>query len=170
MNAVEAGMGQETQLVVFSLYGEEFGIEITQVREIIKPREITRLPHTPDFIKGVTNIRGEVIPVIDLRQRFGVEAATTDQDSRIIITELNDSRVGFIVDSVAEVLRIPRTSIEPPPRTIAGLRANYIQGIGRVDERLLIVLDVTQILTSEEQISLEPKKLSEQLSQLEEQA
>lgn len=146
---------RERQLVIFSLYKEEFGVEITKVREIIKPRNITRLPHVSEFIEGVTNLRGEVIPVICLRKRFGLDSQENTQDTRIIIVEVNDSRVGFIVDAVTEVLRIGESAIEPPPRTIAGLRADYLQGVGKVEDRLLILLDVDKILTSEEQIAFQ---------------
>lgn len=156
----------ERQLVVFSLYGEEFGIEITRVKEIIKPREITRLPHTPDFIEGVTNLRGEVIPVIDLKKRFGIGSSQTTEDNRIIIAEVDGNRVGFIVDAVTEVLRIPESAIDPPPRSVAGLKAEYLQGIGKLENRLLIVLDVARILTSEEQIKLTKEVMAEELAGL----
>jgi len=145
---------KERQLVVFSLYQEEFGCEITQVREIIKLPSITKLPHVSDYIKGVTNIRGEIIPVISLRKRFGLEEEEETQNTRVIIVEINGSQVGFVVDSVAEVLRIPESAIEPPPRSIAGLKADYLNGVGKVDDRLLILLDVNKILTTEEQIQL----------------
>ncbi len=153
--AATKSMEKERQLVVFSLYKEEFGVEITQVREIIKPPNITRLPHVSDYIEGVTNLRGEVIPVISLRKRFGVEEEETTTHTRIIIVEINESRVGFIVDAVNEVLRIPESSIEPPPRSVAGLRSDYLKGVGKVDDRLLILLEVNKILTSSEQIELQ---------------
>lgn len=146
---------QERQLVVFRLHNEEFGVEITDVREIVKPRHITRLPHVDDYIEGVTNLRGEVIPVICLRKRFGIEAQENTQDTRIIILEVNDSMVGFVVDAVTETLRLPESAIEPPPTSISGLRADYLAGVGQLDDRLLILLEVDKILTSEEQIQLE---------------
>ncbi len=166
MASKQANVANEKQLVVFSLYGEEFGIEITQVKEIIKLREITRLPHTVSFIEGVTNLRGEVIPVIDLKKRFGVGSTEASEDNRIIIAEVNDNRVGFIVDAVTEVLRIPDSAIDPPPRSVAGLKEEYLQGIGKLEDRLLIVLDVTKILTTEEQITLQAENLSDDLSEL----
>lgn len=155
-------VSEERQLVVFSLYQEEFGCEITQVKEIIKPPSITKLPHVSDYIKGVTNIRGEIIPVISLRKRFGLEEQEVTQDTRVIIVEINGSQVGFVVDAVAEVLRIPETAIEPPPRSIAGLKSDYLKGVGKVGDRLLILLEVNKILTSEEQIEL---KTVEEFSQ-----
>ncbi|HHW72517.1 MAG TPA: purine-binding chemotaxis protein CheW [Firmicutes bacterium] len=146
---------EEKQLVVFRLHNEEFGVEITDVREIVKPRHITRLPHVADYIEGVTNLRGEVIPVICLRKRFGLEPKEETQDTRIIMLEINNSMVGFIVDAVTETLRLPEDAIEPPPSSIAGLRADYLAGVGKVDDRLLILLDVDQILSTDEKIQLQ---------------
>lgn len=146
---------EEKQLVVFRLHNEEFGVEITDVREIVKPRHITRLPHVADYIEGVTNLRGEVIPVICLRKRFGLEPKEETQDTRIIMLEIDNSMVGFIVDAVTETLRLPEDAIEPPPSSIAGLRADYLAGVGKVDDRLLILLDVDQILSTDEKIQLQ---------------
>ena len=146
---------EERQLVVFRLHNEEFGVEITKVREIIKPRHITRLPHVDDYIEGVTNLRGEVIPVICLRKRFGISAQENTQDTRIIILEVNENRVGFIVDAVTETLRLPETSIEPPPSSVAGLKSDYLAGVGKLDDRLLILLEVDKILSTEEKIQLQ---------------
>lgn len=146
---------EERQLVVFRLHNEEFGVEITDVREIVKPRHITRLPHVADYIEGVTNLRGEVIPVISLRKRFGLEHQEETQDTRIIMLEVNNSMVGFIVDAVTETLRLPEDAIEPPPSSIAGLRADYLAGVGKIDDRLLILLDVDKILTTDEKIQLQ---------------
>lgn len=146
---------EERQLVVFRLHNEEFSVEITDVREIVKPRHITRLPHVADYIEGVTNLRGEVIPVICLRKRFGLEPQEETQDTRIIMLEINNGLVGFIVDAVTETLRLPEEAIEPPPSNIAGLRADYLAGVGKVDDRLLILLDVDKILSTDEKIQLQ---------------
>ncbi|WP_461358513.1 chemotaxis protein CheW [Candidatus Darwinibacter acetoxidans] len=146
---------EERQLVVFRLHNEEFGVEITDVREIVKPRHITRLPHVADYIEGVTNLRGEVIPVMCLRKRFGLEPQEETQDTRIIMLEINNGLVGFIVDAVTETLRLPEEAIEPPPSNIAGLRADYLAGVGKVDDRLLILLDVDKILSTDEKIQLQ---------------
>ncbi len=146
---------REKQLVAFRLHNEEFGVEITDVREIVKVGHITRLPHVADYIEGVTNLRGEVIPVISLRKRFGLEAQENTQDSRIIMLEVNGSMVGFIVDSVTETLRLSEDAIEPPPSNIAGLKAHYLAGVGKLQDRLLILLEVDKILTSEEHIQLQ---------------
>jgi purine-binding chemotaxis protein CheW len=170
VQAQKAQVDTEKQLVVFTISGEEFGIEITQVREIIKLREITRLPHTLDFVEGVTNLRGEVIPVIDLKKRFGIGSTERDDDNRIIIAEVHDTRVGFIVDSVTETLRIPASAIEPPPRNVAGLKADYLVGIGKLENRLLIVLDACRILSSEERIQLQQEALSTELASIADEA
>ncbi len=154
-------LDQERQLVVFSLYREEFGVEITKVREIIKPRNITKLPHVSEYIEGVTNLRGEVIPVICLRTRFGLERQENTQDTRIIIVEVNQHRVGFIVDAVNEVLRMPSSAIEPPPRSISGLSSDYLQGVGKIEGRLLLLLEVDKVLTSEEHMDFEPQEVEE---------
>ena len=146
---------KERQLVVFKLHNEEFGVEITDVREIVKVSHITRLPHVADYIEGVTNLRGEVIPVISLRKRFGLAPQENTQDTRIIMLEVKDNMVGFIVDSVTETLRLPEDAIEPPPSNIAGLKADYLAGVGKLEDRLLILLEVDKILTSEEHIQLQ---------------
>lgn len=144
----------EKQLVIFSLFNEEFALEITQVREIIKPPDITKLPHVSQFIEGVTNIRGEIIPVISLRKRFGIPEIDSTQNTRVIIVDIEDNRIGFIVDAVTEVLPIAASAIVPPPKTIAGLKADYLQGVGKLDNRLIILLNVDSIFTSDEQIQL----------------
>ena len=146
---------EEKQLVVFRLHNEEFGVEITEVREIVKPRHITRLPHVDDYIEGVTNLRGEVIPVISLRKRFGLEPQEETQDTRIMMLEVKDNMVGFIVDAVTETLRLPENAIDPPPSNIAGIKADYLAGVGKLDERLLILLEVDKILSTDEQIQLQ---------------
>lgn len=111
--------------------------------------------HVADYIEGVTNLRGEVIPVICLRKRFGLEPQEETQDTRIIMLEINNGLVGFIVDAVTETLRLPEEAIEPPPSNIAGLRADYLAGVGKVDDRLLILLDVDKILSTDEKIQLQ---------------
>jgi len=153
--AAEKKQTSERQLVVFTLATEEFGIEINQVKEIIQPREITRLPHTPEFIRGVINLRGEIIPVLDLRTRFNVDAREIDRDSRIIVVEIAGTVAGLLVDSVTEVLRIDGSQIEDAPRSIAGLKAEFLQGVGKIDDRLLILLEVNKILSTQEEIQLQ---------------
>lgn len=147
-------MEEYLQLVTFRIGDEEFAIPILSVEEIIRMVEITRLPNVPPFVEGVINLRGRVIPVIDLRKRFGLEAKERDERSRILVVTLGDGRdektVGLIVDSVSEVLRLPEENLEPISGMGTRVSAEYINGIGKVGERLIILLDVERILSSEE--------------------
>jgi purine-binding chemotaxis protein CheW len=138
------------QLVTFSIGDEEFGVDILKVQEIIRTMEITKVPKAPDFVEGVINLRGNVIPIIDLRKRFGLETREHDKHTRIIVIEINKTIVGFIVDSVSEVLRIPSDTVEPPPPVVAGIESDYINGVGKLEDRLLILLDLDKLLSGEE--------------------
>ncbi|ADL12490.1 chemotaxis protein CheW [Acetohalobium arabaticum] len=148
-------MSEETQqLIVFNLSGEEFGVKITKVQEIIRMKEITELPNSSEFMAGIINLRGDIISVIDLRNKFGVTQEETKK-TRIIIVEMDDQDVGLIVDSVSEVLRINSENIEDAPDRIAGIKQDYLKGIGKIDERIIILLDLDKLLTAEEKIELE---------------
>lgn len=138
------------QLVTFSIGEEEFGVDILKVQEIIRTMEITRVPRAPEFVEGVINLRGKVIPIIDLRRRFGLMSRDHDKHTRIIVIEINQMIVGFVVDSVSEVLRIPANTVEPPPPVVAGLESEYINGVGKLEDRLLILLDLDRLLSGEE--------------------
>ena len=138
------------QLVTFSIAHEEFGVEILKVQEIIRTLEITRVPRAPAFVEGVINLRGRVIPIIDLRRRFGIESKPHDKDTRIIVIEINQMVVGFVVDSVSEVLRIPASTVEAPPSIVAGIDSEYISGVGKLKDRLLIMIDLDKLLSPEE--------------------
>lgn len=142
------------QLVTFSISEEEFGVDILKVQEIIRTMEITRVPRAPEFVEGVINLRGKVIPIIDLRRRFGLPTRDHDQHTRIIVIEISNMIVGFVVDSVSEVLRIPEGTVEPPPPVVSGLESEYISGVGKLEDRLLILLDLDRLLSSEEQEQL----------------
>lgn len=143
------------QLVSFTLDKEEFGIDILKVQEINRTPNITRVPNCPDFIEGVINLRGRIVPIIDLRKRFGMKTSEQSKDTRIIVVEVLSKVVGFIVDSVSEVLRIPHSVIDPPPALVAGIQAEFIEGIGKLENRLLILLNLEKILSSTELQSLE---------------
>ena len=144
------------QLVTFKIGEEEFGVDILRVQEIIRIMEITRVPKAPHFVEGVINLRGRVIPIIDLRKRFGLTAREHDKDTRIIVIEINKMIVGFVVDAVHEVLRIPADTVEPPPPAVMGsVDSEYIKGVGKLDDRLLILLDLDRLLSQEEQKELE---------------
>lgn len=143
------------QLVSFRLGGEEFGVDIMQVQEIIRMQNITAVPNAPDFVEGVINLRGRVIPIIDLRKRFGLEGKEHDKATRIVVVKVDEITVGLVVDEVSEVLRIPASTVEPPPPIVAGVESDYIKGVGKLDDRLLILLDLSKTLSKEEKRSLQ---------------
>ena len=142
------------QLVTFSIGSEEFGVDILKVIEIIRTMEITKVPKAPAFVEGVINLRGLVIPIIDLRRRFGLAEKAGDSDTRIIVIEINGMSVGFVVDSVSEVLRIPSNTVEPAPPVVAGVDSDYISGVGKLEDRLLILLDLDKLLSADDLESL----------------
>lgn len=138
------------QLVTFSIGEEEFGVDILKVQEIIRTMEITKVPRAPAFVEGVINLRGKVIPIIDLRRRFNLAPKAHDKNTRIIDCVINNILVGFVVDAVAEVLRIPASTVEPPPPVVAGIGSDYISGVGQLKDRLLIMLDLDKLLSTED--------------------
>jgi purine-binding chemotaxis protein CheW len=138
------------QLVSFRLAEEMYGIEITKVREIILISEITRVPQTPAYVQGLINLRNTVIPVIDLRVRFGLPVSDLTADSRIMVLNAGGRTVGIIVDAVDEVLRVARDRIAPPPPTVTNLGNEYLTGLVKLQERLLILLDIDEILDSDD--------------------
>lgn len=143
----QTGVGEELlQLVSFSIGEEEFGVDILRVQEINRMLDVTRVPNAPEYVDGVINLRGKVIPIVDLRQRFGMERREHDKNTRIIVVELSGQVLGFVVDAVREVLRIPRSVTEPPPALAGGAREEYIIGVGKLDDRLLMLLDLEKVL------------------------
>ena len=135
------------QLVGFQLGNEEYGIDILKVQEINRIAEITRIPQSPDFVEGVINLRGNVIPIIDLRKRFNMPEREHDKQTRIVVGEIEGRTVGLIVDAVSEVIRLPLNTIEPPPPIVSDEHSAYISGVGKLDDRLLMLLDIDKILT-----------------------
>ncbi|ACY47677.1 chemotaxis protein CheW [Rhodothermus marinus] len=152
----QTSRSQILQLVSFLIENEEFGVDILNVQEIIRPVDITRVPNAPAFVEGVINLRGRIVPVVDLRKRFNLPRRERDKNSRIIVVELGDKIVGFMVDAVREVLRVDAGVIEPPPELAIGIDAHYITGVAKLDDRLLILLDLERILTDEEKHRLQP--------------
>ena len=146
------------QLVGFRIGDEEFGVDILMVQEIIRLPAITPIPNAPSFILGMINLRGRVIPIIDLRQRLrikGKNPGEADRTMRILILEMGSHQTGFIVDSVSEVMKVPEAEIEPTPHLLAlNIDARYIEGVIKLANRLLILLDFTQILRPQEQKEL----------------
>ncbi len=146
----QSGSDELLQLVSFNIGEEEFGVDILKVQEINRMVDVTRVPNTPEYVDGVINLRGKVIPIIDLRRRFGMERKEKDKNTRIIVVELNSKVLGFVVDAVSEVLRINKSLSEPPPPIIAGIESDYITAIAKLENRLLILLDLERVLTAEE--------------------
>jgi len=137
--------------VIFRLGDEEFGMDVMNIKEIAKITTITRVPHSPDFIEGLINLRGSLVTVINLRKRFIFEPKKIDVDSRIIIAELEDKPVGILVDAATEVLRIPVSDIEATPELVTTeISKEYLKGVGKVGDRLIILLDLKQVLTRKE--------------------
>ncbi|NTU59464.1 MAG: chemotaxis protein CheW [Deltaproteobacteria bacterium] len=156
MEAIKADRDQELlQLVTFHVGSEEFGVNILEVREINRMMEITRVPHAPPFVEGVINLRGQVIPVVDLRSRFGLPPGERDKSTRIVVVELPGKVVGFLVDSVSEVLRVSSALVEPPPSIAGGVDSVYIRGVVKLEDRLLILLDMQKLLSRGEEKELE---------------
>jgi purine-binding chemotaxis protein CheW len=150
---IKSGFNKSTgtmQLVSFRLAQEEYGIEITKVQEIILVGEITRVPQTPNYIKRLINLRSMVIPIVDLRLRFGLTQEPASDETRIMVVNVAGKTIGIIVDAVSEVLRISQEQIAPPPPTVAGLGQEYLTGLVKLAGRLRIVLDIDKILGEEE--------------------
>ena len=139
------------QLVSFRLAEEEYGIEITKIREIILMGEITRVPQTPHYVKGLINLRSTVIPVIDLRARFGLPEEDLTDESRIMVLHVGTKTIGIVVDAVSEVLRVTPDQMAPPPPTVAGLGREYLTGLVKLEDRLLILLDIDKLLSQEDE-------------------
>jgi purine-binding chemotaxis protein CheW len=135
------------QIVSFKVGDEEFGLDILTVQEIIRLQDLTRVPNSPDFVDGVINLRGKVIPVIALRKRFGLPEQDHDKQTRIVVLEVKSIVVGLIVDSVSEVLRIPASAVVPPPR-LGTIEQEFVAGVGKLEDRLLILLDVHRIVSA----------------------
>ena len=142
------------QLVSFTLANELYGIEITKVREIILITEITRIPQTPHYVEGLINLRSTVIPVVDLRAKFGLPKSELTDESRIMVLHAGGKTIGIIVDAVSEVLRVKHGQIAPPPPTVAGLGREYLTGLVKLDSQLLILLDIDHTLSGDDMENL----------------
>jgi purine-binding chemotaxis protein CheW len=138
------------QLVVFTLNGEDFGIEITQVNEIIRPIETYKVPNTPEYIEGLINLRGKVHTVVNLRKRFNLPSLESTENQKIIIANVGSSIVGFIVDEVKEIVRIEEENIESTPSDLTGLKRRYIDGIAKAGESIILLLDLNAAISTEE--------------------
>ncbi|HNZ27235.1 MAG TPA: chemotaxis protein CheW [Spirochaetota bacterium] len=155
MSSTTVNVGNERQLILFNLGKGSYGIPIENVFEIKKMEEITVVPKAPKFIEGVINLRGNVVPVVDLRKRFGMEKSEITKRTKIIIVEIGKRQFGLVVDSVAEVVSLSNEQIEPSLPTVSGLKAEFINGIGKMSEKLIIILEISRILQSNEDIKVE---------------
>ncbi|HEX8359661.1 MAG TPA: chemotaxis protein CheW [Longimicrobium sp.] len=144
----------QVQLVTFRVGGEEFGLDVFAVHEILRYQAPTPMPRAPEFVDGVLDVRGTLVPIVDLRRRFETPEVEYGEDTRIVLVDFNAEKLGLVVDSVTEVLRAPETAVSPPPAYIRGLAAEFVRGIVRVGERLVVLMDLDQILSSEERIAL----------------
>lgn len=151
------------QLVGFGIGRERFGVDILAVQEIIRSTEVTPVPNSPSFVEGVINLRGDIIPVIDLRKRLSLYLSDNDIERNwVLILSIGNRVVGFIVDNVSEVLKIAEDDIDPPPNiVIAGLENQYIHGVCEIDNRLLIILDFESVLFNEEYYALKDMDFDE---------
>jgi len=146
----ETGYEQFEQLVIFQLANEYYGVDIGAVNTIIRMQELTAVPQTPHYVEGVINLRGSIIPVIDLRKRFNLAQDATTKSSRIVVVEANGSLVGMIVDAVAETLRISTDMIEPPSCVISSAESEHLRGIAKQDDRLVILLNIDLVMNGKE--------------------
>jgi purine-binding chemotaxis protein CheW len=140
----------DAQVVVLELAGEAYGVDIQRVQEIIRMQPITRVPNGPAGVEGVTNLRGRVIPVLDLRQRFGLAQTPPTRQSRIVVAELGEHAVGLVVDGVSEVLPVPPDAVEPPSALVATADSLYLRGVAKLGERLVLLLDLARLLSRQD--------------------
>lgn len=149
-------MGEELKVIVFSLAHEQYGVEVERVQTIERMQPLTRVPKTPPFVKGVINLRGVVVPVIDLRGRFNLPEAEYTDNTRIIIVAVKEMQVGMIVDSASDVVDVDSDAIEEPPEIVGGVRAKYLRGVAKLkDDRLLVLLNLEEVLNKSEIVQLE---------------
>lgn len=147
--------GEVSQLITFTVGGEEYGVEILRVREIIRSSEVAPLPQAPGFVKGVLNLRGEIIPVIDLREKFGLDPREDSPDTRIIVTDVAGKLVGMKVDAANQVVRVPSAQIDPAPAIVEGIADQYLRGVAHRENGLVVILEIERILSGQEKIDLD---------------
>lgn len=160
MRNVRQAAVPQVQLVTFRVGGEEFGLDVFSVHEILRYEAPTPMPRAPAFVEGVLDVRGTLVPVVDLRRRFEVESPSHDDETRIVLVEFGGERLGLVVDAVTEVLRVPETSVLPPPQFVRGLAAEFVRGIVRLGDRLVVLVDLDRILSSQERIALQETEMA----------
>jgi len=150
MEAQKFEISDLLQLVSFKVGTEEFGVDILKVQEINRMLKITKVPNAPDFVEGVVNLRGRIIPVIDLRKRLSIESKVHDNKTRIVVVDILGNIVGFIVDEVNEVLRISKDIIENPPELVSQVDSDFITSVAKLEDRIIILLDLDNLLKKDE--------------------
>ena len=146
----ESKHDESMQLVSFTVGDEAYGVNIAKVQEIIRMPEITHLPQTDDYIKGIINLRGNIIPIIDMRMRFNMSETQYSDITRVIVLSIQEKLIGIVVDSVSKVLEIAANEVEDAPDIINGLSKEYINGVGKIDDNMIIILDTDKVLTADE--------------------
>lgn len=141
-------MPKVLQLVGFKTGGEFFGVPIGKVKEVVKVPEITSVPDTPDFLNGIMNLRGRLVPVIEMGKRLGVASEGRRRSNRVLVLELDGSLTGLLVDSASEILKVHEDQIEPPPGVVSAVGAEYITGVGKLKDKLIVLLDVAKLLSA----------------------
>jgi purine-binding chemotaxis protein CheW len=143
------------QQVIFRLDHEEYGLNIMQVNGIEKYQEVVKVPNAPKYIEGIINLRGEVLPIYSLRKKFNLELKEVNDDTKIIVVNTNDMMIGFVVDSVTEILQIEEDTIEPAPKIVTGVNRKYIKSVAKQEGRMIILIDIDLIVSDEEKAELE---------------
>jgi purine-binding chemotaxis protein CheW len=152
---------EELQFIVFSVGDEKFGVDVKQAREIIPSTELTKVPNSPDFVLGVINLREEIIPIIDLKKKLRLNSdSRSNKDEKIIIVELDNNLIGMKVDNVSEMIRLYTSDIADPPKIVKGINRDYLSGVGKLGDKLLILLDLDKILSQKEIDELDKMEIS----------
>jgi len=152
---VRADAAEVRQLIGFTVGDEEYGLELLKVREVIRTRQVTWLPNAPSSVKGIINLRGQVIPIIDLRERFDLPQAQDTAMTRVIVVEIEGKPVGMVVDSASQVVRVPVDQFEPPPPVLGEEARSFISAVGKIGDRLVTIMDVEKLLGRDEMRRIE---------------
>lgn len=142
------------QQVIFKLNNEEYGMDIIKINGIEKYQAVVQVPNAPDYVEGIINLRGEVLPIYSLRKKFHLAEKAIDDETRVIVALTNDMKVGFLVDSVTEILNIEEESIDEVPKLLTGINRKYMKSVAKIENRMVILMDVDLLVTDEEKISL----------------
>ena len=148
----------EKQYVIFKLGNEEYGVDIMNVKEISEYKQSVKVPNTPKFVDGIINLRGDITPIVNLKKRFDLDDKEVNSDTRIIVISIRNKQVGFVVDEASQVLRIREEDIEPAPDLVAGVDKKYITGVGKLQDKIVLLLDLEYILTDDEKDKIQQLK------------